>query len=116
MALAELLDRHRIQYEVEEIFLSGDSYILVDSFLKDQMLAIEVDGSAHDSQKKYVGESTMALAPEDGSNLNRLFTAMRSLNELDIAEIRCVGCGLLRPALHGSISTKTSTSVRVAAP
>jgi len=54
MAFAELLDRHRIQYEVEKIFLSGDRYILVDFFLKDQMLAIEVDdGSAHDSQKKY---------------------------------------------------------------
>jgi|SRR5208283_962237 len=47
-----------------------------------------------------VGESTMALAPEDGSNLNRLFTAMRSLNELDIAEIRCVVSGVLSPPLH----------------
>ena len=32
MVFAELLDRHRILYEVEKIFLNGDRYILVDFF------------------------------------------------------------------------------------
>ncbi len=42
----------------------------------------------------------MALSPSDGSNLNRLFTSMRSLNELDVAEIRNVVSGVLNPTLH----------------
>ena len=53
MAIAEMLDRHRILYEVEKIFLNGDRYILVDFFLKDRVLAIEIDGSAHDQHQSY---------------------------------------------------------------
>jgi very-short-patch-repair endonuclease len=53
MAFAELIDRHRILYEVEKLFLNGDRWILVDFYLKDRMLAIELDGSVHDNQKEY---------------------------------------------------------------
>lgn len=35
MAFAELIDRHRILYEVEKLFLNGDRWILVDFYLKD---------------------------------------------------------------------------------
>jgi Protein of unknown function (DUF559) len=51
--VAELLDRHRVLYEVEKIFLNGDRWILVDFYLKVRMLAIELDGSVHDNQKEY---------------------------------------------------------------
>jgi very-short-patch-repair endonuclease len=53
VAFAELLDSHRILYEVEKIFLNGDRHILVDFYFQTQMLAVEIDGSAHDTQKKY---------------------------------------------------------------
>lgn len=53
MALAELLDRERILYESEKIFLNGDRHIAVDFYVKPALLAIEVDGSAHDTQKSY---------------------------------------------------------------
>jgi very-short-patch-repair endonuclease len=53
MAFCELLDSRRILYEIEKIFLNGDRCILADFFLKDRMLAIEIDGSSHDGQKKY---------------------------------------------------------------
>lgn len=53
LALAEMLDKNRILYEREKIFLNGDGYILVDFFFKEQKLAVEIDGSAHDGQKEY---------------------------------------------------------------
>ena len=47
MAFAELLDRHRILYELEKVFLNGDRWILSDFFFKDLMLAVELDGGHH---------------------------------------------------------------------
>jgi hypothetical protein len=53
IALAELLDAARIPYEIEKVFLNGDRHIAVDFYVKSAMLAIEVDGSAHDTSKSY---------------------------------------------------------------
>ena len=53
MVFAELLDRHRILYEIEKIFLNGDRHVLIDFYISSKNLAIEIDGSAHDTQKKY---------------------------------------------------------------
>ena len=53
MAFAQILDQLRIPYEIEKIFLNGDRHILVDFYLPSKNLAIEIDGSAHDTQKKY---------------------------------------------------------------
>ena len=41
----------------------------------------------------------MPLDPQDAENLNRFFTAVRSLNEFDRAEIRNVVGGQLNPSL-----------------
>jgi very-short-patch-repair endonuclease len=53
MAFAELLDKHRILYEIEKIFLNGDRAIIVDFYLPSKNLAIEIDGSVHEKQRKY---------------------------------------------------------------
>ena len=53
MRLCELLDDQRIMYEVERIFLNGDRHIAVDFYFKSALLAVEVDGSAHDDSKSY---------------------------------------------------------------
>jgi very-short-patch-repair endonuclease len=53
MAFAEMLDRQKILYEVEKIFLNGDRWVLVDFYFKDRKLAIEIDGSSHDDTKEY---------------------------------------------------------------
>lgn len=53
MAFCEFLDSHRILYEIENIFLNGDRWILADFYFKDRKLVIEIDGSAHDDQKNY---------------------------------------------------------------
>jgi very-short-patch-repair endonuclease len=53
MRLAELLDQNGVLYEVEKIFLNGDRHIAVDFYISSARLAIEVDGSAHDTQKSY---------------------------------------------------------------
>ncbi len=53
MRLSEILDDQRILYEVEKIFLNGDRHILADFYIHGAMLVIEVDGSAHDTQKSY---------------------------------------------------------------
>jgi very-short-patch-repair endonuclease len=51
MPLAQLLEAHRILYEIEKIFLTGDRHILADFYIHSAMLVIEVDGSAYDTQK-----------------------------------------------------------------
>jgi hypothetical protein len=51
--MAELLDQNGILYEIEKIFLNGDRHICVDFFIPSAMIAIEVDGSAHNTQKSY---------------------------------------------------------------
>ena len=53
LAFAEMLDGMRILYEREKIFLNGDRFILADFYFKAHKLVIELDGSAHDDQKKY---------------------------------------------------------------
>lgn len=53
MWLAELLDKHGVLYQSEAIFLNGDRHILADFFIPSAILVIEVDGAAHDDQKRY---------------------------------------------------------------
>jgi very-short-patch-repair endonuclease len=53
MRLCELLDAEYILYEVEKIFLNGDRHIATDVYIKSALLAVEVDGSAHDTQGSY---------------------------------------------------------------
>jgi len=53
IAFSELLDSIRILYESEAVFLNGDRFILADFYFKSHKLVIELDGSAHDSQKRY---------------------------------------------------------------
>ena len=44
---------HKWPPRVERIFLNGDRYILVDLYLQKHMIAIGIDGSTHDLQKRY---------------------------------------------------------------
>jgi very-short-patch-repair endonuclease len=50
---SELLDSMGILYESEAIFQNGDRFILADFYFKAHKLVIELDGSAHDGQKRY---------------------------------------------------------------
>ena len=53
MVFCELLDDMRVLYESEKIFLNGDRFILVDVYVRSAKVAFEIDGSAHDGQKRY---------------------------------------------------------------
>lgn len=75
MAFAELLDRHRILYEIEKIVQNGDRFVLLDVWLPKWNLAIELDGSAHRHQEQYDYERSMWLARTHGMKVVRFQNA-----------------------------------------
>jgi very-short-patch-repair endonuclease len=72
MAFAELLDRLRILYEVEKIFLNGDRWISADFYIKQRILAVELDRGHHQNQKEYDRERDEWLLRQYGVRTIRL--------------------------------------------
>lgn len=70
-ALAAILTRLAVGYEREKIVQNGDNFILLDFFLGKWKLVLEVDGSAHDSQRQYDHERSIWLAKTKGWNVMR---------------------------------------------
>jgi very-short-patch-repair endonuclease len=66
MAFAELLDSHRILYEVEKIIQNGDKWVLLDVFIKAAKLCIEIDGTFHKDQADYDTDRSDSLFRRHG--------------------------------------------------
>lgn len=50
---AEILRELGIPFEREKIILNGDRFVLIDAYLPDRKMCLEIDGSSHKTQEKY---------------------------------------------------------------
>lgn len=62
LAFEEILKELEIEYEKEKIFQNGDRWVLVDFFIPEGNLAIEIDGLQHTLQADYDRGRTEWLA------------------------------------------------------
>jgi very-short-patch-repair endonuclease len=78
LRFSELLDSMRVLYESEAIFQNCDRFILADFYFKAEKIVIELDGSAHDTQKNYDQGRDAWLLRTYGVTTVRIPNAIRS--------------------------------------